>query len=110
MATAVLVCRSVCSAGLTPTSLGNGLSESEAALPALFSVPTLLSYCLRHLRRDYATCGIDKAVADARFATCIGAPPASASSDALTSWVFAACTAEGALSNETALAVARQTV
>ena len=87
-------CQSRCTTGLTLQSVDNQLPAG----PSLSTIPWSLAACLQHLRRDYAECGVAKATADVRFATCVGAPPA-----ALRAWLSDQLT--GSAANESAIAM-----
>jgi hypothetical protein len=93
------VCWVMCRPGLSPTPVGDGLSSADALGTQRGGLPAALSGCLQFLRRDYATCTIDKSTADLRFARCAGAPEDAALHDWLQAQLLAAGTSENATSD-----------
>ena len=94
------VCRAACDPGLVPAPISGGL-DVVASAAANFDLPEPLARCLDYLRRDYASCGVEKLVADRRFAQCVGTNRVGT----LTTWLHDECTALGIAANVTALVV-----
>ena len=68
------VCWAMCHPGLSAISVGDGILSADVIESPLDNISFVLSSCLHFLRRDYATCTIEKRTADLRFAQCAGAP------------------------------------
>ena len=65
------VCQARCAPGLTPTALSATASSLPVRFHGAFENNSGTIFCFEYLWRDYATCSMDKALADSRFGQCL---------------------------------------